>query len=72
MPHGWQKVKGKRTRAVVVGSNQQLTAMKDVPKTVELHASLIDPNTTPGDLKDLLRPHFPDCESPTSRHPDFV
>lgn len=70
---GWQKAKNKRRRDVVVGNNQRLTKVKGVPRIVELRAYRIDPNTTPDDLKGLLRPHFPEvtCEPLTSRHPQL-
>lgn len=72
----WNLVANKRRKAkMLVGTgteNTNLTNVKGVPKTIDLHVYRINPGTTSEDLKALLRPHFPEVATTSleSRNPD--
>lgn len=68
----WKTVKNrKRRQSLLIGKNRETSAIKGVPRWVDLHVSRLEPNTTVTSIVDMLKVHIPEvkCESLVPKHP---
>ncbi|CAG9825656.1 unnamed protein product [Phaedon cochleariae] len=71
----WTTVNHRKKRSeLLVGTNSlSNSSLKGIPKTMVLHVSRLNPNTTTEDLKSFLKPNFPEvvCENWKSIVPEI-
>lgn len=71
-----QKVNKRQKRNIIVGKNTEASetsaTLKGVQRKVALHVYRLAPSTTPENVKEFLKPHFPEvtCEAMNSRNPE--